>query len=256
MRAKEDFKRKTKNSFIYFQIGLITTMVIALFILEANFKDVIKKTDAGWLTPIVDDPFVYNPAEPERQVEKVKPVQPVAKVQPQATVPDVIEEFDLQDDDVAVENPDVATQDVTNPVEANPVASNTSSAATDVVDNSPKNMLTVEQLPMFKACKGLSRSEQKACFDAQLYKAILKNLVYPARDHENGKQGTALIEFIIDENGNITNVKAIENRRGATDDMKIAAEKAVKKVPQLIPAKQGNKNVKIKYSIPITFKVN
>ena len=79
--------------------------------------------------------------------------------------------------------------------------------------------------------------------------------MYPERDYDNGKQGTALIEFVIDENGNITNVKPLENNR-ATEDMKKAAEKAVKKLPQLIPAKQGDRNVRIKYAIPITFKLN
>jgi len=72
---------------------------------------------------------------------------------------------------------------------------------------------------------------------------------------ENKRQGTAVVEFVIDEEGNITNVKAIENNR-ATPAMQIAAEKAVNKLPKLEPAKQGNVAVKIKYVIPISFKIN
>lgn len=37
--------------------------------------------------------------------------------------------------------------------------------------------------------------------------------------------------------------------------MRIAAEKAIKKIPRIIPAKQGNESVKIKYIIPVSFKL-
>ena len=39
------------------------------------------------------------------------------------------------------------------------------------------------------------------------------------------------------------------------DRIKKAAEKAVKRIPKLIPAKQGNKEVRIKYTIPVVFKM-
>ncbi|VXB16421.1 conserved hypothetical protein [Flavobacterium sp. 9AF] len=259
MRAKEDFKRKAKNSFIYFQIGLIAAMVVALIVLEQNFKDLVKKPrESKIFEPILDQPFVYNPAEPEIKVKSEPRItKTVAKLEPQVKIPDVIEKFDVKDDEVKVDKQDVPTQDIAlnseNNVKTNEVSNNTDRNTGGVTE--PMNPFTVEQLPMFKACKGLSRAEQKACFDEQLAKAISKNLVYPESDYDNRKQGTALIEFIIDEKGNITNVKSLENNR-ATEDMKKAAEKAVKKIPQLIPAKQGNQHVKIKYSIPITFKLN
>jgi periplasmic protein TonB len=108
---------------------------------------------------------------------------------------------------------------------------------------------------MFKACKGLKRSEQKTCFDEQLAKAISKNLVYPNKDLANKRQGTAVVEFVIDEKGNITNVKTLDKNR-ATSAMQVAAEKAVSKLPKLEPTKQGDVVVKIKYVMPVSFKVN
>ena len=256
MRAKDDFKRKTKNSFIYFQLGLIAAMVVTLFILESNFKDLKKPVVQYDPIDIIEPGFEYRIADVD-----VVETKPVVKTKVISTVPKpiqpIINDVDVVKDDVEVENHDLGTQDTSpvdaNPVDTNPAASNP--AATTGGTTEPMTPFTVEQLPMFKACKGLARSEQKACFDEQLAKAISKNLVYPERDFDNRKQGTALIEFIIDENGNITNVKPLENNR-ATEDMKKAAEKAVKKIPQLIPAKQGTKNVKIKYAIPITFRLN
>ena len=258
MRAKEDFKKKGKNSFIYFQVGLIAAMGLALFILEFNFKDGQKKPVSVFEPIVTVEPgFEYRIAEVERVDSKPTPKPKVNIVVPKLTLP-ILNDVDMVDDDVKLVKQDLATQDSSQ-------ETTTADDNTNVADNkgegtpsgpiAPPTFFTVEQLPMFKACKGLQRSEQKACFDEQLAKAISKNLTYPERDYDNRKQGTALIEFVIDEKGNIINVKPLENNR-ATEDMKKAAEKAVKKIPQLIPAKQGDKNVRIKYAIPITFRLN
>lgn len=259
MRAKNDFQKKTKNSFIFFQLGLIATMMGVLFVLEYNFKDTQKTITCNFNEPIdiTEKPFTYNP-EVVKQAEVKPKVTPVEKIVTKVIIPEVLNDFKLKENTIELEKLNLATQDNLSKLENN-LDTNTTTVTTGKDDgkdtSEPGNIFTVEQLPMFKACKGLSRSEQKACFDEQLAKAITRNLVYPENDYDSRKQGTALIEFIIDENGNITNVKPLENNR-ATVDMKKAAEKAVKKIPQLIPAKQGDKNVRIKYAIPISFKIN
>jgi len=53
MKANVDFPKRSKNSFIYFQVGLIATMLVVLFILEFNFED--KKYKAKYI-PTVDIP--------------------------------------------------------------------------------------------------------------------------------------------------------------------------------------------------------
>ena len=258
MRAKNDFQKKTKNSSIFFQLGLIATMLIALFVLEYESKDIVKNLSFKdpKSTGTYEEPFEYNPRV-EKQVQAKPRTKVVEKITPKLFVPKVLNDFDLKKDDVVVDKQNLATQDDANKkdvsIDDNPNPNTAVGKNEGPV--TPPNINTVEQLPMFKACKGLSRSEQKACFDEQLSKIISRNLVYPESDYENKRQGRAIIEFVIDENGNITNVRPV-NENGATPEMKKAAEKAVKKIPQLIPAKQGNNNVRIKYAIPISFRIN
>jgi TonB family protein len=92
------------------------------------------------------------------------------------------------------------------------------------------------------------------CFEEQMSKAVAKNLVYPQDDYDNGKQGKVKISFVIDENGKVVDVKAFDNKI-VTEEMKIAAERAIRKVPKLTPAKQGGNPVRIKYVIPVVFKL-
>lgn len=81
---------------------------------------------------------------------------------------------------------------------------------------------------------------------------ILHTFLYTT--YENGKQGIAVISFVINEKGKIVDVKALDNKR-ATPEMQKAAERAVKQVSKLIPAKQGGIPVSVKYTIPVSFKI-
>jgi periplasmic protein TonB len=251
MRTNENFQRKTKNSVIYFQVGLIAVLVLVLSFLEFKFlsfsKDTVFKAEPTWTEEAA---FVYNPEIIKSNPIETKVVKPVVKL------PKEFVDFKIEDNDEVIKKEDLTSEnpsDVKSDVETKTDVSNNSNNTTATVDK--PTIFSVEQLPMFKACKGLKRSEQKACFDEQLAKAISKNLVYPNIDLENKRQGTAVVEFVIDEKGNITNVKALDNNR-ATPAMQVAAEKAVSKLPKLEPAKQGDVAVKIKYVIPISFKVN
>ena len=251
MRTNENLQRKTKNSVIYFQVGLIAVLVLVLSFLEFKFlsfsKDTVFKAEPIWTEEAA---FVYNP-----EVIKSNPIE-TKVVKPVVRLPKEFVDFKIEDNDEVIKKEDLASEnpsDTKSDVETKTDVSNNSNNTTATVDK--PTIFSVEQLPMFKACKGLKRSEQKACFDEQLAKAISKNLVYPDKDLENKRQGTAVVEFVIDEKGNITNVKALDNNR-ATPAMQVAAEKAVSKLPKLEPAKQGDVAVKIKYVIPISFKVN
>ncbi|WP_445714824.1 energy transducer TonB [Flavobacterium sp.] len=251
MRPNVDFQKKAKNSFIYFQVGLIATMLIVLFVLEFNFKDSAKFVSPPFTTEPIQEPiFVYNPAPATKPQVLNKPVA--------TKITKVVHVFKPTKEEPVKEDPktSVETQDNTNNTTTVETTSTSNEGKVDKPIEGPTDYspFSVEQLPMFPACKGLSRAEQKACFDEQLARVIVKHLVYPEDDLEDGKQGVAQVEFIIDENGVITNVVALNNKR-ATSEMQKAAEKAVKRIPKLIPAKQGSKSVRIKYSIPVVFKI-
>ena len=248
MRPNVDFPKKAKNSFIFFQLGLIATMLAVLFALEFNFELIPKKVDVPKTIPTVD---ISLPSD----FRIIPQSKPIAETKPLITKPKFTSQFKKTFQEVP--------KDDTKPVETNPSNVDTNIPAktdiepiknTSTINNPTPTVFNVEELPMFPACKGLPRDEQMKCFEEQMTKAVAKNAVYPDKDLEKGKQGVALISFIIDENGKIIDVKAIDNKR-ATPEMQKAAEKAVQKVSKLTPAKQGGNPVRIKYSIPVSFKI-
>lgn len=85
--------------------------------------------------------------------------------------------------------------------------------------------------------------------------ALLKYLAqcpYPPIARENDIEGTVYIRFVIDKNGEVTNV---EVARGADKILNEAALNHVKKMPAWKPGKQRGKPVKVQYVVPIRFKL-
>lgn len=254
MKANVEFSKKAKNSLIYFQVGLIATMVVVLLLLEFNFmskeKEVVVYTPTE---PTFKEEYIYTPVvikTPVQETKTTKVVKPMVKLPKDPVV------LKVERDNVAIPKEELATEtsSETDTASTTETGTNESEPTTTPIVTTYSSF-NIEQLPMFKACKGLSKSEQKACFDEQLAKVVSKHLVYPKSDLENRRQGLALIEFVINEKGEISDIKAVPNGR-ATPEMELAAKKAISKVPKLEPAKQGNNAVRLKYSLPIKFKLN
>jgi Ca-activated chloride channel homolog len=100
----------------------------------------------------------------------------------------------------------------------------------------------VEQMPMFQGGD-----------IAQFQQYVQTHLEYPKEAIEAAIQGTVFVKFVIDENGNITDVEVIRSIDKLLDD---AALKAVKSSPKWIPGKQRGKPVKVTFTIPVRFLLN
>lgn len=79
-----------------------------------------------------------------------------------------------------------------------------------------------------------------------LNKFLVKNLKYPETD----KAGTVFVEFVVEKDGLITNIKV---RMGVDPLLDQAAIDVVKKMPRWIPGKQRTKPVRTLFLLPIQF---
>lgn len=86
-----------------------------------------------------------------------------------------------------------------------------------------------------------------------LLKYIATNTKYPEIAIEKGISGRVLIKFVVDKNGEITNVEVVVPIHPALDK---EALRVVKEMPRWIPGKQYNRLVKVEYKIPINFWLN
>lgn len=83
-----------------------------------------------------------------------------------------------------------------------------------------------------------------------LYAFLSENVRYPKMALENNVEGKVFVEFIVNSDGTISDVKVL---RPAGFGMDEEAKRVIKSMPKWIPGKQGGKEVRVMYVIPINF---
>lgn len=90
------------------------------------------------------------------------------------------------------------------------------------------------------------------CTDAYMMSFFAKNLRYPQRPKDMGIDGKVYVDFIINEFGQVTKVKA---RNSVHPDLEQEAVRVVGSLGCFNPGKQGDKTVRVQYTAPIEFKL-
>jgi len=86
--------------------------------------------------------------------------------------------------------------------------------------------------------------------DNALKRYINQNLQYPTRDREDNTQGKALVRFVVERDGSISNVKALI---APSATMAIEAERLAKAMPKWSPGIFGDKTVRVQFTIAVYF---
>ena len=87
---------------------------------------------------------------------------------------------------------------------------------------------------------------------AEMYKFLSKNLKYPAQAQRQNIQGKVFLSFIVEKDGSITDVQVAKGIGFGCDE---EASKAVKLMPKWIAGKQNGRNVRVRFTIPVIFKL-
>lgn len=87
----------------------------------------------------------------------------------------------------------------------------------------------------------------------KLKEFIEKNRRYPKSLQDRGIQGRVVVTFVVKKTGRISHAKVA---RGVDPALDREALRVVRKMPQWIPGKVGGKNVDVKYTIPVDFRLH
>ncbi len=103
-----------------------------------------------------------------------------------------------------------------------------------------KIFTVVEQMPMYPGG------------DAALMGYLRDNIHYPTVAAENGMQGRVVVGFVVERDGSITDVKVL---RSVDPSLDREAMRVVKSMPRWTPGKQNGSAVRVKYQVPVTFRL-
>lgn len=88
----------------------------------------------------------------------------------------------------------------------------------------------------------------------ELARYLSRNIRYPADAAKRGVSGNVLVSFVLDEEGNITNVKAV-NKPVLGGGLEEEAVRVVKTMPKWKPAMDGGKAVPMRFALPVGFRL-
>jgi protein TonB len=214
-------------------------MIFAYPKLAALFKsDDIASIDDGkkLRTVALDQPPPITPNQPPPpRLEVPPPVKTIKYVAPKVTTEEVPEEeIPTQEELKQVEVADVTQEGEAEVVFTEPVQ--------EVADKGDEDMI-------------FTVVEQKASFPGgfeAMMKFLQKNLKYPASARRMGVDGKVFIEFIVDKEGKMSDIKVL---KGVSADCDKEAVRVVEMMPPWTPGRQNGKSVKSKFVLPITFKL-
>ncbi|MBQ9666718.1 MAG: energy transducer TonB [Bacteroidaceae bacterium] len=220
--------------------GLLIGYIVALAAMFACFEYTTRTYEET-------DP-VYSVATFVSEEEVIPITQPIfaAAPPPPAETPAVAEILDIVDNNQDIEEEKIeSTEDtheavsgpsapVSGPVMAGPPA--------PVQEESDEGEIfeVVEQNPSFPGG------------DKALMAWLTKNLKYPASAQENNIQGRVLVQFVVNKDGSIVDPKVL---RGADPALDKEAMRVVSAMPKWTPGKQRGKTVRVRYTLPVTFRL-
>lgn len=209
---------------LFTEIGLAIVLGLCLAAFEYSTQEVSIDLDA-----MPEEVVVEEEITPVTRQEEIKPPPPPPPPKMADVLNIVDDDTDLQDDadlfdsefeeDAEIEFQEVEVEE-------------------EVVEETEEVFLIVEQMPEFPGG------------DEALRKYLATSVKYPVIAQENGIQGRVFVAFVVDKNGNVTNVRVA---RPFDPNLDKEAVRVVQSMPKWTPGKQRGKAVKVSYTVPINF---
>ena len=224
MQVKKSEKASLeKDKLVYVLMGLVFVLSLVYVALEWTEKEVTKYE-------VTDTEFLF-----EEEVEIQQTSQETPPPPPPPAVQEV-EVLNVVEDNVETESIEVNTEETEQEVViAAPVEAPVEEEEEEVV------FVVVEKMPEFPG-------GQQA-----LFKYLSENVKYPVIAQENGIQGRVICQFVVNRDGSIVDVEVV--RSGGDPSLDKEAIRVIKSMPKWKPGKQRGKAVRVKYTVPVNFKL-
>ena len=175
----------------------------------------------------------------EEEIEIPITEQPEQLPPPPQEAPSIAETLTIVDDDTEVEETEIAsTEETGEAMEIKYVA------PTVEEEEDPEEQTifeVVEQMPEYPN-GGM----------AGLMQFLSKNIKYPTIAQENGTQGRVTVQFVVNKDGSIVDAKVL---RGVDPYLDKEALRVVNSMPKWKPGMQRGKPVRVKYTVPVMFRL-
>jgi protein TonB len=239
MKPKKNPKADlNRSSGLYFVIGLTVVLFLVWRALEFKRYDTIQEIVVAYTL--------------ESELKEEVPVTQSIKMPPPPAPPAAPAIIEVVEDTEEIEETIIQSTEINQETTvAAPIISVDEVEVDEVEEEVTVPFAVIEDVPVFPGCEQGTREEKRACFQQKVQEHVKKNFQYPPIAVEMGIQGKVYVQFIIDAEGRITNIRT----RGPDKLLEKEAERLIVTLPQMTPGMQRGRPVKVPYSIPVNFKL-
>ena len=230
MEVKKSEKANLENKkLLFLEIGLIISLAVVYFAFEWTTKE--KQTvEAFEETQVI--------VETEEMVPITQETPPPPPSAP--SIPVLSDQIDIVDDEIQVDD-DLFMNLEDQADLAVDVKDYVAEVEEEVVEDDAIPFMLVEEKPSFMGG------------DANAFsKWVNERLEYPEIAKENGVQGRVTLQFTVNTDGSVSNVKVL---RGVDPSLDNEAVRVVSMSPKWTPGKQRDRAVKVTYTFPVIFQL-
>ncbi len=218
----------------WFLIGLAVASAFFVVALELSFKDDGNYLEGDFLDEIAEDMELMPPLEDTFMEE---PEIPVAN---QTDLLEVVEKVETaeESEEENVTTPEIVTEEEV--VEEQKEEELKVDTPVDEVEDEVKALNEIDELPVFPGG------------NAQLIKWLTQNLKYPESAKNDKVGGKVIVEFVVNANGSVSDVKLVKNVEPRLDS---EALRVVRMMPVWKAGMLGGKPCRTLVKLPIVFKL-
>lgn len=238
-----------KNATLYFQVGLILSLLAVYGVLEMRFES----TDLASIEHDVIPEFEAYTLDQNKYVieDAIKTDVPKQKEQPKELI-DLNKVPDDTLDEKITKNIVTETNVKTKPIDLNPDDLNVDEPEEEIEKFIDVNL--VEQVPIYPGCETETTNDgRKKCLSNKLSALVRKKFDTGLGSDLGLKAGIQKIyvNFRINKLGNVEVLQIRAPHKLLEDE----ANRVVSKIPKIKPGKQGGQDVSVLYTLPIFFNV-
>ncbi|CDA95337.1 MAG: TonB family protein [Candidatus Cryptobacteroides sp.] len=230
MEVKKSPKASLENKrFLFTEIGFVIALLAVLFAFDYSSKE--KKV------------ATLETETAAVEVEDMIPITQETPPPPEAApkIPILSDQIDVVDDNIKID--DNMFQNLEDDA-------NSGVEIMDYIESAPEEETIEEEAIPFQLV------EEKPSFNGgdanEFSKWVNSRLVYPEIAKENGVQGRVTLQFTVNADGSVSNVKVL---RGVDSSLDKEAVRVVSSSPKWKPGKQRDRAVKVTYTFPVIFQL-
>lgn len=225
MEEKKSPKANLENKKLMFtQIGLIISLALAWMVFEIKSYDQREIDESLLNREVVLDEEMTEITKQEEQ--KPQPVE----------LPKQTTQLEIVQDDVEVEDIEI----------------NADVQQTEVIEEYVAPVIEEEEVVEQEIFQIVEEMPEYPGGDKKLLEYVAKSVKYPQIARESGIQGRVFVNFVIEPDGSVSNVKVLRGIGGGCDE---EAMRVIKSMPKWKPGKQRGKAVRVTYTLPVNFKL-